>query len=159
MKILLFVTMIFLVGCSSDYRISKNLVNTIQTKEDWWNNQPEIMYLAMRGEKEIVARLFRMIPMVVKDECACGQGSPCDAAAIVIDRQLTVDPELEIFQTMDADSRKVVFDYICSLQPIDWEPEKFRKKYSIPEEERISPPPESIEKETRIPNENKSPWE
>lgn len=130
------ITLVILVtlscGCSQ-YRIDKDLVDRIKTKEDWHKFGPEISYLAQRGSDNDVVALSRLIPMAMKGECSCCIGNPGDPAAIVLERLLEIDPKLSLFDSLCPNDRKEIYRYYLSINVLDWIDlqDEIKSKYQI----------------------------
>jgi hypothetical protein len=134
MRAIALIALLLLAGCThGSYRVSTDIIDSLETGGEWYAKAPEIIYLALRGDKSVVDRLFLLIPMATKDDCTCLAGAPGDAAAIVIAREFELDPTLGIFGTMNAEDRKHAFRYICAAPPVDWEgeKEKIKARYAI----------------------------
>jgi len=124
--------MVLLSGCSQ-YRIDKDLVGKIRTKQDWYDYGPEISYLAQRGSDNDVVRLAKLIPMKMKGECSCCVGNPGDSAAIVLERLLAIDPNLTIFESLSPDDRREIYRYYLAINVLDWVDlqDEIQRKYQI----------------------------
>ena len=120
-----------LSACSRTYSVNGNIADTIKCPSDWHDNQAEIIYIALRGQKEEVDKLFRLIPMATKDDCTCMAGSPGDAAAVVIAREYEMDPGLKILSSMVQLDRNYIYRYASVCKPLDWDEEGLVKAYDL----------------------------
>lgn len=121
-------TSIFAVGLlavpfiaeNPDHRVDRKVIERIHSPQDWYDWTPEIIYLAQRGSDDEVRRLGRLVPMAVRDDCTCMAGGPSDAAAVVLERLLAIDPHLSLLESMSDVDRREVFRYCQAISPLDW---------------------------------------
>ena len=109
-------------GCSRNYQISHELPDGIKTPEQFYNNQTEIIYLETRGDQEIVDKLFRLVPMVTKDDCTCLASEPEDLSAIIVAREYEIDKNLRILETVRQQDRNLANRYLMAAPPQDFDP-------------------------------------
>jgi hypothetical protein len=120
--------------CATVRSIPADLAARITSPEEWFANQAEIIYVALRGEKSEVDQLFALVPMATKGDCTCFAGAPGDAAAIVVTREFELDTKLAILDAMDREDRQLAFRYLSAVSPLDWNPEEVQKAHDIADE-------------------------
>ena len=120
-------------GCN-DFRISRSEVLEINNADEWHQKTPEIIFVAIKSDLEVINQLAIKIPMATKDDCTCCSGGPADAAGVVIQRLYELDPEMKIVQKMNAIDRSHFYRYCRILQLIDWiDPEIAAQQGDAPE--------------------------
>lgn len=126
------------LGCSGrTYTIDETLIERLRTSGDCARYRAEIAYLAMKGDQVVVERLFLLIPLMIRHECACGAGGPGDVAAIIIARECELDPLFAPLGRMSQEDRTLVFHYMCAgglpeFNEVDLD--DLQQRYDIPDQ-------------------------
>ncbi len=107
-----------LTSCTS-YRIDEALIDNSQTKDQFYHNNAEVLFLAQKVNDQRLLDMVRLVPIATEHDCLCGAGDPGDAPALILTRAFAIDPECKFLARYSPKEKWLIFQYASALHIVD----------------------------------------